>query len=164
MIKSRRFIRIPFLLLATIVLSAGCGVKVKVGEKAVIEQSAHEPEELEAVNLKMRYFLHELDADRDTWDLLSESLKASMMKIAWSSTLLGLKGISGELIERQSGQAVFTDKLPDAPAGRYFICDFDSRFSRGNVTERVVLVLENEDWKIAGYFRTKTLFSKDEEK
>ena len=49
------------------------------------------------------------------------------------------------------------EKLPDAPAGRYFVFDIESDFARLDVTERIVVGLEQGQWKIVGYFRTKSV-------
>lgn len=162
MIQSQNRIRAVTLFAVMVALSLGCGVKVKVGEEQVIEQSEHQPGELEAAKASMWHFLHELEADRDTWDLLSDSVRDSTMKITWSAALKGQDALFGELVERESAQATFTDNLPDAPPGRYFLCDFDSAYTKSRARERVVLVLEDETWKVAGYFKNKKLLSSED--
>jgi hypothetical protein len=146
------------LVLSFLVLAVAAGCRVKVGESPAIETSAFTAEEEAAALQSVRSFMKELDAEQgDTWSHLSQGLKGSLMKPVWSATLTGLNTAFGKKLERGGAKFAFTEKLPDAPPGRYFICDISSKFERGDVTERVVLVHEDGQWKIAGYFRTKSI-------
>jgi hypothetical protein len=157
------FVSVVVLSFLALALAAGC--RFKVGESNPVEQSAHTAEEQTAALQSVRVFLRELDRDEgDTWAHVSATLKASTINTAWSASLAGLKTMFGKNVERGAATFAFTEKMPDAPSGRYFICDISSKFERGDVTERVVLVQEADQWKIAGYFRTKTVSFQRESK
>lgn len=140
-----------------------CEVEYSSGDENHVESSSHTEEELNQVSASIRLFFQELESKGNTWDLLSKELKKSTAKISWSSTLVGFNTVFGKNVERTYKSSTFTDSLPDAPPGRYYICDFDSTFSNMNASERIVLVLEEEDWRIAGYFRSKSIYSTKEE-
>ena len=146
-----------------VALLSTCEVEYTSGDENHAESSSHTEEELNQVSVSIRRFFQELETKGNTWDLLSNELKESTAKISWSSTLIGFSTVFGKVVERDYKSSTFTDSLPDAPPGRYYICDFDSTFSKMNASERIVLVLEEGDWKIAGYFRSKTIYSTKEE-
>lgn len=139
-----------------------CEVEYSSGDENHVESSSHTEEELNQVSASIRRFFQELETKGNTWDLLSKELKESTAKLSWSSTLAGFNTIFGKNVERTYKSSTFTDSLPDAPPGRYYICDFDSTFSKMSASERIVLVLEEEDWRIAGYFRSKSIYSTKE--
>ena len=51
----------------------------------------------------------------------------------------------------------FTKQLPDAPPGHYAAVQTQSAFSNLTVTEAVLLVEENEQWRVVGYNLSKTV-------
>ncbi len=105
-----------------------------------------------------RAFISEVDKDDgDSWAHFSELAKKSASKIQWNVALGAMKLACGANVKRGNPRGEFMDRLPDAPAGRYFLLDLDSEFARLSVRERVVLVEEGKEWKIAGYFRFKEI-------
>jgi hypothetical protein len=146
-----------------VVFLSTCKVTYTSDRENHVESSSHTEEELNQVSASIRNFFQELDTQGDTWDLLSKELRESTAKISWSTTLIGFNTVFGKNVERTYKSSTFTDSLPNAPPGRYYICDFDSTFSKMNASERIVLVLEEEDWRIAGYFRSKSIYSTKEE-
>jgi hypothetical protein len=73
----------------------------------------------------------------------------------WDAAISGMKSLLGNKLTRETTRVACTEKLDNAPPGRYFIFELDSKVDRTTVTERVVLVSENAEWKVAGYFRRK---------
>jgi len=151
------------ILCAVITVAPGC--KVKVGKPETIESVPYTKAEQAAAVKSVQSFLSDMDSDRDgSWDDLSQILKASVAKFTWKATLTGFKVGFGKNLSRGKVQFACTDKIPDAPAGRYFIFDMESKFERANVTERVVLAREGDGWKVAGYFRKKSIAFGNEKK
>lgn len=142
-------------------LLASCRFSAKKTEtiKAVL---ATEQEQERAVQ-SVKKFLAEIDSENgQTWDQLSQTLKASTSQMAWSAIVTTMKAACGRKVSRGSARSVCTDELPDSPPGRYFVFEIPTKFERADLTERVVLILENEEWKVAGYFRKKTIVFKDD--
>jgi hypothetical protein len=156
------FIILIFVFAATAVLT-GCRVSVKKSDTINAVASTSE-EQTKAVE-SMRTFLSEVDKENgETWEHLSQKLKASTSQTAWSAIIAAMKMARGKKISRGNAQGACTEELPDAPKGRYFIFDIDSKFERAALTERVVLSWENGQWKVAGYFLTKSIPFRDEPK
>ncbi|MDQ5980084.1 MAG: hypothetical protein QG602_3059 [Verrucomicrobiota bacterium] len=140
-----------------------CGAKSYATSSSSSEQSEPKPvlftsEELEAALKNAREFVAEVDKeDGDTWALFAETAKSAMSKAQWSIALGAMKTLCGPKISRENLRGDCFDRLPDpgAPSGRYFVFDLDSKFERLSVRERIVMMLEKDKWKVAGYFRTK---------
>lgn len=157
----------PILFFATfcafITLAPGC--KVKVGKPQTVESVPFTKAEQAAAVKSLQSFLSDMDNNRDeSWEDLSQILKASFAKFTWKATLAGFKVAFGRNLSRGQAQFACTDRIPDAPAGRYFIFDIESKFERASVTERVVLAREGDGWKVAGYFRKKSIVFGNEKK
>jgi hypothetical protein len=148
---------------AVVTLAPGC--KVKVGKPETVASIPYTKDEQAAAVKSLQGFLSDLDNDRgESWEDLAEILKASVTKFTWKATLAGFKVAFGKNLSRGHAQFACTDKIPGAPAGRYFIFDIESKFERAGVAERVVLAREGDGWKVAGYFRKKSIVFGNEEK
>jgi hypothetical protein len=162
----RRFNGGFFLFLAAFALLAflsACRVSAKKAEP--IKTIAVSDEEQAQAVQRMRTFLAEVDKDHgETWEQLSQVLKASTTQATWATVLSGMRTACGKNLSRGAMQGGCTEELPESPKGRYFLFDIPSKFERVNCTERVVLVLENSQWKVAGYFRSKSIALGDEAK
>lgn len=154
---------VPLAAFAMVAFLAGCPISVKKTEsvKAVVST----PEEQTQATASLRAFLSEVDKENgETWDYLSPTLKATVSQMSWSAAIGSMKLACGKKLSRGQAQFACTEELPGAPKGRYFIFDIDSKFERAALTERVVLSLEKDQWKVAGYFRTKKFSFRDETK
>lgn len=103
-------------------------------------------------------FLEVLDTGEveATWSDVATSLQQRAGRDAWSATLKSARAGLGPLVERKLRRYGYAEELEDAPPGSYFVLDFDSQFSDGVAGERVVCVLEDDEfWRIAGYFITE---------
>jgi hypothetical protein len=119
-------------------------------------QAAYRKEEMEDALKTARAFLAELDKDDGrTWGFFSPLAQRATTEKDWKVGMDTLKAICGPVVTRDNLRVGCFDKLPDAPPGRYFIFDYDSKFERLTLGERIVLIKEGEGWKVAGYFRNK---------
>ena len=161
--RSLSCLKLPLAAFVAIAFLAGCPVSVKKTE--TVKAVASTPEEQAQALATLRAFLKEVDKEKgETWDYLSPTLKASISQMTWSAAIGSMKLACGKTLSRGQAQFACTDELSGAPKGRYFIFDIDSKFERAALTERVVLSLEKDQWKVAGYFRTKKISFRDETK
>lgn len=161
-----RFCAIRFVLTGTfalLIVLSGCRVSEKKSDsiKTVVATS----EEQEQAAQSVRKFLAEIDKENgESWEQVSQMLKSSTSQTAWALIVGGMNTACGKKLSRGEAQGVCTDELPNSPKGRYIVFDIPTKFERADLTERVVLVLENGQWKVAGYFRKKTISFGDETK
>ena len=98
-------------------------------------------------------FLRELDAGAatETWPALASPLRASAPEPSWPAQVARMRAPLGRARSRQLASALFTETLPGAPNGRYFVVEFESQFERAACGERVVAMFEHGTWRVAGY-------------
>ncbi len=119
-------------------------------------QATYRKEEMESALQAAQAFLAELDRDDGrTWGYFAAFAQAATTEKDWKVGMDTLKAICGPVASRDNLRVGCFDKLPNAPAGRYFIFDYDSKFERLALGERIVLIKEGDGWKVAGYFRNK---------
>jgi len=136
---------------------AGC--RFSKGDANNVETVKFTPEEQTSAIASVRSFLSELDKEGGaTWEQLSDGTRASTPELSWALAVKAFDAACGPIISRGNAHIACTEKLPDAPPGRYFIFDIESKFEKINLIERVVLVREHERWAIAGYFRRRTFY------
>ncbi len=100
-------------------------------------------------------FLAQVDAGAidETWASVARHLQERAGRPAWNETLRSMRRDLGPFEVRELRRYGYAEALEDAPPGVYFVLDFDSRFARRVLAERVVCSLENaEAWRVAGYF------------
>lgn len=98
----------------------------------------------------------------ESYETASGILKQSLTAEQWSETITNLKAQlatletapadSAAAPERTLVQADYTTELPNAPAGEYVVAQYQRRIGAQPIAEVVVLTLENEAWRVAGYF------------
>ncbi|HEU4430226.1 MAG TPA: DUF4019 domain-containing protein [Myxococcota bacterium] len=98
-------------------------------------------------------FLDQLDrgAAEETWPALAAPLRASAPEAGWPAQIARMRAPLGRPVARQLASALFTETLPGAPPGRYFVIEYDAQFSDATCGERVVAMLEHGAWRVAGY-------------
>jgi hypothetical protein len=103
-------------------------------------------------------FLEQLDAGEiaETWPLVAHNVQERADEATWTKVLGESREALGALRERALREYEYSEDVPEAPPGSYFVFDFESVFEAGDAVERVVCFLEGgERWRVAGYFTTK---------
>lgn len=89
----------------------------------------------------------------ESWNQAAEVFQQHVTKEAWNHDVSAVRGQTGKLKSRKLKSAKSTDSLPNAPAGKYIILQYDSSFNAGPAIETVVLMEQKDNsWKVTGYF------------
>ena len=89
----------------------------------------------------------------EAWDVSAKSLKSSVTRNDWVSGLADLRRPFGKLVSRTPDKFARAHSIPDAPDGDYVIIQYDSLFANGkHASEQVTLMLEDDGFRVAGYF------------
>lgn len=98
--------------------------------------------------------LQEFDArdDEATWARTGTHLRGLIKQADWPKAISAYRGGMDELVARELTSYGFGDSLKGAPPARYAILMYHSDFGAHKVNEKVVLVHEDDQWKLAGYF------------
>jgi hypothetical protein len=148
-------------LVATIIaalLLLGCNFEFNSGDdsKAVISDPGPEEERGEAFQFAQQ-FLGRLDIGEEVDSVVAPFVKDALPGPLLATTFSGLRSWTGPLESREAIGLGCTEKLPDAPAGRYFVIVFQSTFANGTIEEKVVVSFDETGYQIAGYFQTKRM-------
>ncbi|NIP49238.1 MAG: DUF4019 domain-containing protein, partial [Gammaproteobacteria bacterium] len=58
-----------------------------------------------------------------------------------------------ELVKRERKSATYATKIEDSPEGEYIMLIYNSSFKKADdVSEYVTVMLDGDQWKVAGYF------------
>lgn len=89
----------------------------------------------------------------ESWNQASESFQSKVTKESWKQQVSAVRGQTGKLKSRKLKSAKYSESVPNAPAGKYEILQYDSSFNAGPVVETVVLMEQKDDsWKVVGYW------------
>ena len=121
-------------------LALGCG-------------SHGDAQDVEVASGVAREFLERLDrgAAPETWASLAAPLRAGAAEADWPAQIERMRAPLGRPVARQLASALFTETLPGAPPGRYFVIEHEAQFSDATCGERVVAMFEHGAWRVAGY-------------
>ncbi|MGB8378714.1 MAG: DUF4019 domain-containing protein, partial [Rhodanobacteraceae bacterium] len=113
--------------------------------------SAIERRETQAVALAV---LSEFDAmDYEAvWARTSTYLRSLISHSDWPKAISAYRSGMEKLRERTFDSFGFSDTLDGAPPARYALLTYRSNFGEQKGREKIVLVLEDGEWKLAGYF------------
>lgn len=154
-----------FALFFSLILLAGCDISFNEGPPKTVTLSDPGTEQQQRQVFEAAgHFVHLLDAGKadETWAVLSPVFKAKTSEFIWTNSVKGLRLGLGELKEHGPVSMGFTDQMPDAPAGRYAVVDFQSTYSAATVQEKVILREDDSQWLIVGYFVNKSVTLGDE--
>ncbi len=96
-----------------------------------------------------------VDAGRygESWDQAAEFFKSAVTKQSWEQQVASARGQTGKLKSRSLKSAQYTESLPNAPAGKYVVIQYDSSFETGPWIETAVMMEQKDgSWKTSGYF------------
>ncbi len=145
-----------------LLLAAGSGLPSYAADKKpaapAAKQETYTKEEVESAFKVAQAFLVEVVKDEGrTWEFLSPLAQKQTTESQWKTAIYTLNAICGPVIIRNNLRVSCYNQLPNAPAGRYFIFQTDSKFERLNMAERTVVVKNGDGWKVAGYFRAQNI-------
>ena len=89
----------------------------------------------------------------ESWDSAAETFKSAITKEKWVESLTSVRNQTGKFKSRKLKSAQYTENLPNAPAGKYVVIQYDSSFDIGPAVETVAPTQEKDgSWKVSGYF------------
>jgi hypothetical protein len=89
----------------------------------------------------------------ESWSQASEFFQSHVTKESWKEQVSAVRGQTGKLKSRKLKSAQHSESVPNAPAGKYEILQYDSSFNAGPASETVVLTQQRDgSWKVAGYW------------
>lgn len=89
----------------------------------------------------------------ESWNQAGEVFRSHVTKEAWNQQVSAVRSQTGKLKSRKLKAAQSRESLPNAPAGKYEILQYESSFNAGPAVETVVLMEEKDNsWKVVGYF------------
>lgn len=87
------------------------------------------------------------------WEQSSMTLKDSTFEVVFTKLMSATRGKLGQPAPRGAARIGFLKKIDaNLPEGDYSIVEVDTNFGGNIVTEKVVLIRESGQWKLAGYF------------
>lgn len=88
-----------------------------------------------------------------SWQSSASLMKSKVTEQEWTEKLTQARSLSGMLIERTQKSASYSTEAKDSPDGEYIMLIYDSRFQKAEeVAEYVTVMLDGDQWKVAGYF------------
>ncbi|MFL6447686.1 MAG: DUF4019 domain-containing protein [Bryobacteraceae bacterium] len=87
-----------------------------------------------------------------SWTDAAELFKSRIKQDDWEARVKQVRDQTGLLKERAVKSAVYSENLPNAPAGRYVVIQYNSEYDKGKFTETVVPMEEAGQWRVSGYF------------
>ena len=90
----------------------------------------------------------------ESWKTASAYFQSAVPQNQWEHTISTVRGPLGDLVSRQLKSAQYTKSLPDAPAGKYVVLQFDTTFAnKKEAVETVTPKLDSDGhWKVSGYY------------
>jgi hypothetical protein len=86
-----------------------------------------------------------------TWPLLADLVAESQSRSTWVDTLSKLRADAGAARDRTLHGYGYTESLPGAPAGQYFVLEYQTAFARFSGQERVIVAVGPDGPRVAGY-------------
>ena len=116
------------------------------------ERDRQEEAALDAT-LKWLVLLDTGEWDR-SWIEAAQSFQDVVDRGEWTETIELIRAPLGDLLSRKILTIQYTDNLPDAQEGKYFIIQFESSFAnKDNAIETLLPSLEEDKgWRISGYY------------
>ena len=99
-------------------------------------------------------WLEAIDAGRyaESWDDTANVMKEGRNQQDWVREVAQPRGLLGKSVMRELDRAEFSTVVRGAPSGKYVTLRYLTQFANTSpVYETILLMLENEHWRIAGY-------------
>jgi len=89
----------------------------------------------------------------ESWESSAGLMRDKVTRNDWVDKLNKARNLSGDLVQRVQKSASYATEAKDSPEGEYIMLIYESDFQRAeDVSEYVTLMLEGDEWKVAGYF------------
>ena len=89
----------------------------------------------------------------ESWESSASLMQDKVTRNDWIDKLNKARNLSGELLQRVQKSASYATEVKDSPEGEYIMLIYESDFQRAeDVSEYVTVMLEDDEWKVAGYF------------
>ena len=88
-----------------------------------------------------------------SWKRSAQILKNAVSVSEWEASVTAARGLFGEFISREVVSAESATSLPGVPDGQYVVIQYRSVYEKKKAAvETVTPMLEDGDWKVAGYY------------
>ena len=128
---------------------AGLALLLVVGSSVQTDQRVQKAEAAADQWLKL------VDAGNyeQSWQTACEVFQSKITKEQWAKALQSSREPLGQMLSRKVLKATYTDHLPGAPDGEYVVIQYQTSFEhKKEAVETVTPMLENNAWKVSGYF------------
>ena len=89
----------------------------------------------------------------ESWESSADLMRDKVTRNDWIDKLNKARNLSGDLVQRVQKSASYATEAKDSPEGEYIMLIYESDFQRAeDVSEYVTVMLEGDEWKVAGYF------------
>lgn len=129
------------------------GVLFALGWVLAAEKPVSKPED--AALAAVEKWLKVVDAGdyAKSYDEAASMLKGAQTQEKWVLAVRGSRRPLGKVVHRKLKSREHATTLPDAPAGEYFVIQFDTAFERKqNSVETITPMLDTDGaWRVSGY-------------
>ena len=89
----------------------------------------------------------------ESWQASASLMQGKIAEKAWVEKLSEARDLSGGMVQRARKSASYSTEAQDSPEGEYIMLIYESDFQKAeDVSEYVTVMLEGDEWKVAGYF------------
>lgn len=150
-----------FLLLALLPFFAGCNIRFSTTPDEALPpiEPGTKDQQREAFEAA-RSIVKAMDRGEfgAVWEASSRQLKDTAGKTVFTTLMSSTRKKLGTPSPRGAPRGGFTSRIdPGGPVGEYAVLWVDTDFSGKTVTEKVVMVKESGQWRLAGYFMNTRL-------
>jgi hypothetical protein len=86
------------------------------------------------------------------WKKATAKARSGLNEGAWVATMSGMRKAFGSYKDRTEIGYGFSTRMSSGESGIFYAVKFKSQFSGMTVEEKLVLSLENGEWRLGGYF------------
>lgn len=140
-------------LVALLLLGLFPGAGVASGAVGIQDQELTAAEE--AADTAAREWLALIDEGNvgESWQQGATLFKEQVTREQWEQAVRQARASFENIRERTLLDATYTTELPNAPDGEYVVLQYRTQVAADvTVTETVVPMLEDGEWKVSGYF------------
>jgi len=146
-----RFTLLSVFLLLSVALIGAPVLAQEAGEEAAEQPEAAEQTEEAREAADAWLALYDANDIEGTYETAADVFKEQVSLEDWEMQAGQVQDAVGELDGREFTETVYTNELPQAPAGDYMIVQYDTQYANMNVTEFVILLLEEGEWRLVGF-------------
>jgi hypothetical protein len=90
----------------------------------------------------------------ESWERAAAAVRAETPRLQWEVALQELRAKLGGVVRRKLRSAIYARDIPGAPAGEYFVIQFDTAFATRPLAVETVTPVRQKDgrWRVSAYF------------